>query len=254
MGSSAARDGRGHVDILSAALITPTPFFVPFGPDHIAVLLGMGLALASLVWRRRQLVGRDDTRLRREVAIFLLVNEALSWIVGLAQGSGRVPLQLCDLALLLTVGSLLRPTRAVSELAYFWGLAGSVQAILTPDLVVPFPGYWWLKFFTTHCGIVLGVVYLALTGRTRPTQRSVWIVWGWTNVYAMVVGCLNGIYGTNYGYLAHKPMHPSLLDYFGPWPYYIGVSDLMALALFEWCYLLCAWTRVAPRSHRRQPA
>jgi hypothetical integral membrane protein (TIGR02206 family) len=139
---------------------------------------------------------------------------------------------LCDLALLATVWALVSLRPLVCEVAYFWGLAGSLQAVLTPDLQQAFPDYWWVKFFISHCGVVLSAVYLAVTGRIQPTQRTVWKLFGMTNLYALTVGGVNWLFGTNFGYLAHKPAQPSLLDAFGPWPYYIVGMELAALASF----------------------
>jgi hypothetical integral membrane protein (TIGR02206 family) len=90
--------------------------------------------------------------------------------------------------------------------------------------------------------VVLSVIYLAVTGRVAPTPRSIWRVWGWTNAYAAAVGLINWVAGANYGYLAHKPMQPSLLDYLGPWPYYILAMEAVALAslyLAWWCLTMC---------------
>ena len=210
--------------------------FIPFGPDHQMVLVTTAVIAVGLIIGRRRLRQLDDRWVRRVVAAGLVANEVIAWSVAAAEGQVRVPLQLCDLALFLTAWTLMKPTRHVAELAYFWGLAGSLQAVLTPDLVDPFPTYWWVKFFLTHCGVVLSAVYLGVTGRVQPTQRSVWRVWGLTNVYAGTVGIVNWFYGTNYGYLAHKPMHPSVLDRFGPWPYYILGMEVIALLSFYLYY------------------
>jgi uncharacterized membrane protein YwaF len=37
---------------------------------------------------------------------------------------------------------------------------------------------------------------------------------------------------TNFGYLAHPPPNPSLIDHLGPWPYYIIGLETIALVLF----------------------
>ena len=155
---------------------------------------------------------------------------------------------MCDLALVVTVVALWTLRPRLTELAYFWGLAGSLQAVLTPDLRDAFPSYWWWKFFVTHSGMVLGVVYLAATNRVRLSGESIWRVWGWTNAYALTAGLLNWMFGTNYGYLAHKPSQPSLLDYFGPWPYYILVVEAVALLSFYVYYGF--WKAISPRELR----
>lgn len=213
-------------------LIPASAGFVPWGTDHQAVLLVTALTACALIVGRRRLRAADDRWLRRGLAAALVANELTAWVAASAHGVVRVPLQLCDLALFATVWALLSLRRSVAEVAYFWGLAGSLQAVLTPDLAEPFPSYWWMKFFVGHCGIVLSVVYLAVTGRVAPSPRSVWRLWLWTNVYAAVIGLVNWGFGTNYGYLARKPMQPSLLDSFGPWPYYIVVMEVAALLSF----------------------
>lgn len=229
--------------------------FVLWGPDHLAVLALTIAGTLALVVSRGRLRRANDVLARRGLAALLLANEVIAWGWAAAQGVVRVPLQLCDLALLLTVWALWSLRRGVSVVAYFWGLSGSLQAILTPDLRQGFPDYWWVKFFLTHCGVVLSVVYLAVTARVAPTARSVWRVWGLTNVYAAIAGLINWGFGTNYGYLARKPMQPSLLDYFGPWPWYILVLEAAALASFFLYYAPFALAQRfrSPARHARAP-
>lgn len=209
----------------------------------VVALTGMG-ALALIAGRRR-LRARDDRTLRRILAAFLAGNELLSWVIGLGRGQFSLPLQLCDLALAMTVWGLLSLRPLVCELAYCWALAGSVQAVVTPDLSVSFPDDRWVQFFVGHCGVVLSAVYLASSGRVRPTPWSVWRTWFITNGYAVIAGVINGVAGTNLGYLARKPMHPSLLDLLGPWPWYIVGMELMALALLFLALLPLTFKRIS---------
>jgi hypothetical integral membrane protein (TIGR02206 family) len=119
----------------------------------------------------------------------------------------------------------------VSTVAYFWGLAG-LFPLLTPALVQPFPGFWWFSFFTGHAATVLGAVWLGASGRVAPTLRTVGWMWLLTNLYAAVAAALNLATGANYGFLARKPPQPTLLDRLGPWPWYIGAMEAIALASF----------------------
>jgi len=208
--------------------------FILWGAEHRAVLVLTGLGILAVILARTRLQERrgKDAGWRRAIAVALIVNELIELGLATAQGTARVPFQLCDLAVVLTAWALWSLRPLVSELAYFWGVAGSLQAILTPDVHAGFPSYEWVKFFLTHCGVVLCVTYLAVTGRVSSTPQTVWRVFGLTNLYAAVAGLLNWRFGTNYGYLAHKPLQPSLLDYFGPWPYYILVMEVAALLSF----------------------
>jgi hypothetical integral membrane protein (TIGR02206 family) len=221
--------------------------FTPFGLDHLLVLVLTGLAALGLALTGRPMGREEDAWVRRAMAAVLLGNEAAAFAVAAQHGAVRVPLQLCDLATGLCVWALLSLRPRVCELAFFWGLAGSLQAVLTPDLRQGFPDFWWLKFFLGHSLVVLSAVYLAATGRVAAGHAGVWRAWGWTNAYALAVGALNAAWGTNYGYLARKPSQPSLLDYFGPWPYYILVMEAAALASF---YLYAGLLRLGPRRRR----
>ncbi len=212
--------------------------FHPFGPDHWAVLMFMAAAGLMLMLRAKQIRNvRDDRPLRFILALLLLTNEIGSLIFHISQGVLLLPLHLCDFALLLLVWSLLTRNAWTGELAFFWGLAGSLQAVLTPDLREGFPSFPWASFFLGHCGIVLGVIYLLVRGYAKVTVASVWRAWFFTNLYALIAGFANWGLGTNFGYLARKPEHPSLLDYLGPWPYYILWGELIALGLFFLCCL-----------------
>lgn len=202
------------------------------------MVLGLAAATAlAMAGLRKRLRRLRDVIWRRTVAIFLVSIEGIGWLIAASQGSLRIPLQLCDMALFATAWALWNGSAGASEVAYFWALAGSLQAVLTPDLSRGFPDPWSIKFFLVHCGVVLSAVYLAVTGRVQPTARSVWRMWALTNGYAAVAGMANWVWGTNYGYLARKPMQPSLLDYFGPWPWYIVGLEAAALVSFYIYYL-----------------
>jgi uncharacterized membrane protein YwaF len=50
--------------------------------------------------------------------------------------------------------------------------------------------------------------------------------------YATVIAPLNWLLGTNFLYLRHKPYGASLIDYLGPWPWYIASLALIAIVSF----------------------
>jgi uncharacterized membrane protein YwaF len=65
-----------------------------------------------------------------------------------------------------------------------------------------------------------------------PRPGAVGRVFLLTNAYAAVVGIVDWATGMNYLYLRAKPVEPTLLDLFGPWPVYIVAADVLALGLF----------------------
>ena len=197
-----------------------------------ALVAGWGSLLAAARRIRRL---RDDRLIRRIVAVVLVGNELGGWGDALAHGRWGPPCQLCDLAVFAMAWALVGRRRLVGELAVVWGLAGSLQAVLTPDLSAGVASYPWVQFFLGHVAVVLSAVYLLARGRVRLTRGSVWRAWLISNVYVVAAGLLNWRWGTNYGYLAHKPAHPSLLDFLGPWPWYIIGIEIVAVMLFCGC-------------------
>lgn len=223
--------------------------FQLFGPDHVAVISFTVAAASILVLSKARLRTLNDGIFRIGLAVLFLMIKGSGWLYAAsAEGRMEVPFHLCDVALVITIWALLTLQPAACQLAYFWGLAGSLQAVLTPDLAEPFPEYWWFQFFIIHNGIMLTVIYLAVTGRVQPTLRTVGWVWLISNLYVVAAGLANWWFGTNYGYLAEKPGHPSLLDYFGPWPYYILGIEIGAAVSFLICYAPFAIARRYPTS------
>ena len=55
----------------------------------------------------------------------------------------------------------------------------------------------------------------------RPTWRSIWKAFWVTNIYAAAVALFNLATESNYLMLSAKPAVPTLVDYLGPWPWYI---------------------------------
>jgi hypothetical integral membrane protein (TIGR02206 family) len=154
-----------------------------------------------------------------------------------------MPLQLCDAAVLLACLALLTRHPLAYELTFFWGLAGSLLAMVTPELAAPFPHARFLAYFSLHGGVVVAAVLLTWGLGMRPARGAVLRGLAWTNLYALFVGGVNLVLGTNYLYLCRKPSTPTLLDLFGPWPWYLLVGEVLALVLF---FLLERLARLGP--------
>ncbi len=231
--------------------MTTAPRFPLFGPAHLAMLAAvpvLGLGLAMLVRARPGL----ERPVRLGMAALLAANQLAYLAYAGARGwiapPGGLPLELCDVAVWLAVAALVGAPPLVGELLYFVGLAGTVQALLTPDLGVAFPSYPAAKFFLGHGGTVAAALLLLATGRLRPRPGAWWRSLLVLDAYAAALFVLDRLAGTNYLYLAHKPPVPTLLDRMGPWPWYILTGELLAAALF---LLLQLPFRTAAAARRR---
>jgi hypothetical integral membrane protein (TIGR02206 family) len=209
-----------------------TPEFRLFGIVHLAILVAIP-AVALLLSR---LARRNGRVLRLAIAIFLTVNELVWYAYKLRTEGFRfpdgLPLHLCDLALWMTViaTATLRP-RAI-EIAYFAGVGGSSQALLTPALWAPLLSYPTAYYFVAHGMVVATPLALVLSAETRLEAGCVWRALASLNAYAVAIGLFNAVFGTNYMYLCRKPMSASLLDFLGPWPLYLAAGEALAVAVF----------------------
>jgi hypothetical integral membrane protein (TIGR02206 family) len=212
--------------------------FPTFGAVHLALLAavpGLAFALAALVRRLPGAARPVGAVFAATLALNQLAYLVYAGLHGWIEPPRGLPLELCDVAVWLAVVALLGGPRFAGELLWFVGLAGTTQALLTPDLGVAFPSYPAVKFFLGHGGTVAAALFLAFTGRLRPRRGAWWRALLALNAYAAAILVLNWLAGTNYLYLAHKPPVPTLLDHLGPWPWYIVSCQLLAAGLF---YLL----------------
>ena len=123
-------------------------------------------------------------------AAVLLLNAAVHWVyrvatVGLETFvTTHMPLHICGITALVLAYALAFRSRRAFEVAYFWGLAGTANAVLTPQLDVGFPGYLFFQFFIAHGGIVAGVLFATWGVRMRPTFAGLMRAYGLLAVLA----------------------------------------------------------------------
>jgi hypothetical integral membrane protein (TIGR02206 family) len=225
--------------------------FEAYGVSHGAVVLLLGLGAWWLVAYGRAHRGtyRAD-RFSRAFAVFvaaLLPLQLLQLHPDRFAFDRSLPVQLCDLAWMVSVYALWSRRRWAVALTYYWGLTLTTQSVLTPDLSRDFPDLGFITYWTMHLLVLWTAIYLTWGLGIRPTwhgyRTTVALTLGW--VVAMFV--LNYATGTNYGYFNAKPGSASALDLLGPWPVYV-VAEIAIVATF-WALITWPWERAA--SHRQ---
>jgi hypothetical integral membrane protein (TIGR02206 family) len=166
-----------------------------------------------------------------------------STITALVPFSARhsLPLQICDLAWVFVAWALLTRAPLPLALTYYWGLTLSVQALVQPTLTEGFPDPAFFVFWGKHVLIVWGAVYLCLALRLGPDWAAYRRAVRWTLGWLVVVLCLNGVLGANYGYVSAKPSEATVLDVLGAWPGYLVAEAVIVLA--GWALITVPWTR-----------
>jgi hypothetical integral membrane protein (TIGR02206 family) len=204
--------------------------------EHVAALAAMAAVAALSISAARTRPGRWFVVFARTLAILILAAYLTEQIAIVVRGTWSLerslPLQLTDAVTIIAALALWSPRPLLFELAYFWGLTASLQAVLTPDLDSAFPSLFFFTYFATHCGAVVAALFLAVGCRLVPRQGAVARVFVATAAFAAVAGLGDLLTGGNYMFLREKPETASVLDLMGPWPWYILTSALLALAMF----------------------
>jgi len=207
-----------------------------FSPLHLALLAAIPATAAVLAFATLR-YPTSALSIRITLAAFLtadgLVWYCYRYCVQGVRFPEIIPLELCDVSFWLTAAALLTLEERTFDLAYYWGLAGSGMAVLTPYLRAPLHTYQSFQYFTGHSLLIAGVLYLVWSRQARPRAHSWWFALWVMNAYGVLVAMVDYWAGTNFMYLRQKPASASLFDILGPWPWYILGADLVALALFR---------------------
>ena len=216
--------------------------FELFGIPHLVALTIILVINLGLIAAGRRLSERRRAAIRYTLAAVLLIDEALwhgwNWSIGEWSVRTMLPLHLCSVLVFLSALMLIRKSYAIFEFAYLLGIAGALQALLTPDAgPYGFPHFRFFQVMISHGSIITAAIYMAAVEGYRPTVGSIKRVLVRGNAYALGVGLVNALIGSNYLYIARKPETASLMDVLPPWPWYLPILELLALLMIGLLYL-----------------
>jgi hypothetical integral membrane protein (TIGR02206 family) len=204
--------------------------------EHLSTIALIAALIAAMVVAAHARPGPWTVVAARLLALVILANECGWWVWLWMQGSWSasyaLPLQLCDVVAFVAAAALWSRRPLLVELTYFWGIAGTANGLISPDVPDHFPGYLFLQYFIAHGAIVAAALFLVLGLRIAPRPGAVARALGLTVALVVLDAGANLLTGGNYMYLRHTPAVPSLLDVMGPWPIYIGVAAVVAVTVF----------------------
>ena len=231
----------------------PTSEFQFLGVSHIVVLI----LIITLPIALSVLVRTANSSVMTNVVCYLLsatliVNEVGLWGYRMSTVQSfsvflqrYLPLHICGVVVFVVVFVLLRRNQTLYEIGYFWGLVGTLNAIITPQLWVDFPHYRFFQYFIAHGGIVVGVLFATWGLRMRPTLKGLLRSFLLANLYMVVIAGVNLLLKSNYMFICEPPDTKSPF-FFAPWPWYILILDGVALVFFFVVYspfLIGDWLR-----------
>lgn len=200
------------------------------GAVGVAALLCAGLCAAARVrpgpW----------TGVAARVLAVVLVGFLVAWqVVTVAEGrwsaTNGLMLDLCPVSAATAAAALWTRRPLLAELAYFWGCAGSVQGLITPDRRWHFPEFFYVQFYVIHAGVVVAGLFLVIGLGLAPRPHAVRRVFALTLAFAGVCAVADVVTGGNYMFLRDQGGGGTLLDVMGPWPWYIATGMVLALVL-----------------------
>lgn len=219
--------------------------FSSFSQTHIFTMLLSLALLFLLIGAGRRLTQVQNLLIGRCMAVFLSLTVVVFIVLHIHFDRFEItvdlPLSICNLFAFLAPLLFWNPNPKRFEVIYFAVMSGTFQAIITPDLYVGFPTYGFFKYWICHVGLVIIVIHYLLSFQLRPRAKGIFITFAWLNIYLLAIIPINLLLDANYFYLMKKPINPSILDLFGPWPTYLMVSEVLAMVFFAIAYLPIMW-------------
>ena len=214
--------------------------FILFSPSHIMTMVVsflLFIGIPFIIVKNREAIWINF--LSKGLGLLLIGNE-WAWLFYKFNTIGGhwaeyLPLEMCTVNAYLLGWLLLRknPSHRIFEVVYFWGLAGTVQGIVTPRLFAGFPQFLFWEYFITHTGVVLAVIILIFRHQIPITVKSLFRAFLWLQVIAIFNLVVDFTFEVNYMFMREFPEMSSIIDFFGPWPWYIFVCELFGLFSFS---------------------
>lgn len=210
--------------------------FEPFSFHHFAALTIFGLFTFVVIWFGWNINEQRKWQLGMGIAslgfTFMIIDLVFKWTTDTFNLLTHLPLFLCDIVIVMLPFVIWKKSLKWLGILYFWSLAGTLQALITPELAEGFPTFEFFRYFISHSGIVTAVLYCVIVFSIKIGWKDFWNAIIYVQLYLVLVHLANLILGSNYSYTVKKPWSATILDYMGPWPWYILFGEVLMIALF----------------------
>lgn len=185
-----------------------------FSPIHLILLLFYIIGII-LIYKYNKKLKMSKLDLLKTMAIILLIDQIILYIWQITSGYFRwdmsLPLYHCRIAVPMLIIGILKNNRKLKILGMYWGLLGSVIAMVMAELYkFSFPHYTNFQFFIVH--IIMGwiLAYLLFVEKVKITKEDNIFVLKITTIYNISLVIFNLILKSsypkvNYGYMLNAP-------------------------------------------------
>lgn len=223
------------MDIISKRPNTIEPFEL-FGTAHLLTILVMVIIGVLCLY-----ASQKSERFSRLFKYFLIINLIVmdisyrlwSGFYETHDYVGMFSIHISSVSVILSVFVLLKYNQKTFDVLFYWGLILVPQAIITPGIYrYGFPHLRFFQILWIHFLVIYTVFYLLIIKKRKLSPFNLKRVLIITHFYGIFIFIINRIFDTNYMFIGKKASVPSLIQYLGPWPYYIVILDVILITLF----------------------
>lgn len=226
-----------------------TEEFANFTLAHFLPILIAAAVIVLIYLNRKKLpLLKREPALRYVLAFMLIVCEmSYFWrlvaIPALQPNPvDHLPITVCGWVVIFCSYMLIGKSQTLFDICYFWALAGSTFALITPT-VITYTGptrYRYYQFWMEHLLPFVSIFYMIFVHKMRPYLKSVLKAYAGLVVLAGIAYGANQLIGpgANYLFMARPEDTPSVLDVLPPnFALRILVMAAVVTAMFAIAYL-----------------
>lgn len=211
-----------------------------FSPAHIIPILFM-IVIILLIWKYKDIIRNWKHEENARIifaAIILFSDMSYFWhkiYIG-ANIANHLPITVCGWAAILSSFMLLTKKKGLFEVVYFFVLAGSINALITPAVIINNgPTHFrYYQFWVEHTSIFIAVFYMIFVFDYHVTVRSMFKSFTVLLILTAVALYANmNIEGANYLFLATTEAGDSVLNFL---PTNIILRILVMLSIISTMY------------------
>lgn len=216
--------------------------FSAFSTQHfLPLIITFVIGLIAIVWAKYKLNEKQQITLIFLISLVPFVGYLFNLIFPIYEGTFSIkehlPIHICRFISIACPFIILYKNRFWLGIFYFWILAGTINANITPDVQYGFPHWSYFNYWMVHSVLIIVPIYYLIVFRLKIEFKDLKNAFWVANGFLVITFFLNIILDSNYMYSKAKPESASILDYMGPWPIYLVSTQLLALFLFSILYL-----------------
>lgn len=210
--------------------------FEQFGRLHITILLIIAITIYLIYINRDSIRKLPQRPIEIGLGLMLVTPRLMMyfWYFNYETTLREVlPLYLCRIVIICTAYTLLTGRNELRFITYYWGVFGSVLALLFVDTGgYTFPHVMFFSFFVGHAIMFISAFYMVFISDYTPSIEDLRKIIICSVVYLFITNEVNQLVGGNYNYLESSPSALNLSKTFVKSMYY-KLSILSCFILFS---------------------